>query len=359
VRARYWVPVALALGVSPFACVDLFHSTADLHLVTTADASTPDANTPDFCMEMSDGGREHAEYACAWLGACERPTGRNAFGLCMFQALLAYDCAANPAHRVRGAPQQIWACLAAAKSCNDVDNCVLPPAARATPNIVGCSDAGPWGTSVLIECSDGGVQGENCSLWGQSCVIEDGVAGCGPAAGVSPCASGAAPIGCNPNNGQLLCDDAGTVAIDCTGNGAQGCARSQIDAASWVACLADDAGPGGACVPSTTAFCDGGFAQSCPSGVTEVIDCDGLLAADAGCQSGSLDPQFDWTSPCTQVPPRCTSDLCGGDGGPSTTLIACVRGAPNSVECVSQGLGECRMVSIDDAGHAEPACAPP
>ena len=42
------------------------------------------------------------------------------------QALLAYDCSANPNHPVRGTARDLWDCLWRAKSCRDVDACIFP-----------------------------------------------------------------------------------------------------------------------------------------------------------------------------------------------------------------------------------------
>src|SRR5580700_933274 len=107
--------IVLAAGSIAFcaalvACFDLFHSTVDVLTLCTIDAQAPgcnessDANvesstSSDFCAWTSGEALSHARHACAWLGACETPMGRNAFGTCMFQALLTYDCSANPNHR--------------------------------------------------------------------------------------------------------------------------------------------------------------------------------------------------------------------------------------------------------------------
>ena len=68
--------------------------------------STPDARDAadivptDFCKASSATARTRATHACAWLGACSVPFDQNAFGQCMIDAILAYDCTTNPNHAV-------------------------------------------------------------------------------------------------------------------------------------------------------------------------------------------------------------------------------------------------------------------
>src|SRR5579859_2135295 len=119
-------PTAIAIAMSAFtmgplliACFDLFHSTDDVLPLCLLDAGAPGCQgsldaaadaTPaaDFCAWDRETARGHARHACAWLGACQSPLGRNAFGECMVQALLAYDCAANPHHRSKGEARRLW-----------------------------------------------------------------------------------------------------------------------------------------------------------------------------------------------------------------------------------------------------------
>jgi len=115
-------------GAALVACVDLFHSTSDVLTACQRDAQAPgctleagvDAGT-DFCAWSDEVARQNAAHACAWLGACESPLGRNAFGSCMFEALLAYDCAANPDHRAKGKAHALWDRLWQANSCEAVN----------------------------------------------------------------------------------------------------------------------------------------------------------------------------------------------------------------------------------------------
>jgi hypothetical protein len=348
------------------ACFDLFHSTAGILTACELDATTdgctdaePDA-AADFCSWTPAEARAHAEHACAWLGACETPMGKNAFGSCEFAALLAYDCAANPNHRVRGEMHALWDCLQGAQSCADVDRCVFPAVkvqCSSAADYTACVQEGANG--VRIECEDGGTMpypnahGESCALWGQTCGSYGGTAQCAGSASngsapcsVEGCSSGAALHWCDPKTGA-------DIGIDCNGNGAQACAGFPRDAASveWVSCVAES--EAGSCTPDASAGCAGGVAYSCPSGVVEQIDCNALLQAD-GCAPGPLGPPFDWTSACVAVPGTCTADYCSEAG-----VVGCARGTTFTVDCTAVGLRPCRMVATDMGSEVHAACAPP
>jgi hypothetical protein len=344
----------LLLGASLGACFDLFHSTAGITTACQLDATAcadgdvdagdgGDGGPTDFCSWPSTQALQSAQHACAWLGACETPTGGNAFGPCMFAALLAYDCDANPAHRPRGAERALWDCLWQVGSCADVDRCLFPhgvPACKGTGTA--CATAAGYG-DVRLAC-DGGVfaGGESCAMRGQTC------AGGRCGGGFSPC------TGADECNGSRLhrCVDGGDVGIDCASNGAGACGGfPTASSPSWVACV--PSGEAG-CTPSLSATCAGAVAYSCPSGIAETLDCSGLLLTTGSCVEGGLDPPFDWTSACAVVPPSCTDDSCG-DGG----LTGCMRGAAYTLDCASQGLGACRMVPPDGGTQMHAACSPP
>src|ERR1700689_4317635 len=143
--ARGLAFAALSLSGGPLlvACFDLLHSTADIRTACEIDAAHPgcaaESTEADFCAWTSSEARQHAVHACAWLGACETPMGRNALGPCMFQALLAYDCASNPNHRVALEAHQLWDCLQRAGSCVDVDACISQ---QSGPRV--CKSAGDY-----------------------------------------------------------------------------------------------------------------------------------------------------------------------------------------------------------------------
>lgn len=373
-----WLAIASAcVGVTTGACLDLFHSTADVltaceldaaatgcRTASATDARAADAGGVEFCAWTPTEARQHAEHACAWLGACETPMGQNAFGSCMIQATLAYDCAANPNHRVKGATHDLWACLSSAQSCGDVDACVFPagPLACQTPGeYTGCGAPGGAAAAraVRIECADGGVRpypgahGENCALWGQTCASTGTAASCTGSDGLA-----CAQSGCDgtPMAHLHWCVDGGDMGMDCSGAGGQRCdGFPSRSSPQWIACVAEsDALSSGPCAPDATATCNNGLATSCPSGVPERLDCRAVLGTASACVPGPLAPPFDWTSPCQVTPPRCTADTCSG-----TVLSGCARGATVSLDCATQGLGHCRMVLTDMGTQQHAACAPP
>jgi hypothetical protein len=375
--------VLLCVGVGLGACIDLFHTTGDLRTACQVDASisacmpetdgaraSSDAGAPttDFCSWTPDRARQNAEHACAWLGACETPMGGNAVGSCMFEALLAFNCAANPNHRVKGKTLGRWDCLWRAQSCGEVDRCIFPDGAQLCDRDAG--DHTSCGSSigapvanldVRVACSDAGIaHGENCALWGQTCA-SDGMAG---VCSSGPDVLGCAEYGCfGPSATQLhwCAVDGGRVGIDCAANGAQQCAAFPTSSSpQWVACTAEsDAGAAARCAPDASATCtDAGYAVSCPSGVLEKLDCSSLLSAVNACVQGPLSPPFDWRSACAATSAACSTEACAGKA-----LVGCSRGATFTIDCTRQelGLGPCHMVTVPTltGTEARPACGRP
>jgi hypothetical protein len=369
--------LSAGLGAGLVACFDLFHSTSGIVSAcdldaqacqdagAQAEAAAGDAGT-DFCSFAPLDAVAHAQHACAWLGACETPMGGNAFGTCMFDALLAYDCGANPNHLVRGRAHALWDCLWQVQSCGDVARCIFPagpPSCRWNGvNFTACGSAsGLQGNAdVRIECLDvdGGLAvGENCALTGQTCAGDSTVGTC---AGAPLDAGGTGCVTTECTGTRLhQCGGGGVdVGLDCADNGAGRCAgfmRPGDTMVDWIACVASgDAG----CQATEAAQCTNGYATSCPSGVPEAVYCTDLLqvvgAPNGGCVAGNLSPGFDWTSPCVVDPPMCTGDSCDADGG----LVGCARGAPYPLDCASQGLGPCQMVSTDVGTAMHAACTP-
>jgi hypothetical protein len=369
--------LSLSAGPSLVACFDLLHSTADVRTACEIDASYPgciqSATETDFCAWTPPEARQHAIHACAWLGACETPMGRNAFGPCVFQALLAYDCASNPNHPVAPEIHGLWDCLQRAGTCDDIDACI----SQRTGTRV-CKDTGDYTAcngDLRVHCTDGGVKpyakaagSENCALWGKSCAMGTSDSECaGSASGLS-CHAGD-PKECIGGSSLRWCEtvDGGgpdatgiDLGIDCPGNGATRCGGFPTqDAARWVACKADSDAAGGRddCTPDPAATCQGGRATSCPSGVRESIDCATLLGspgAAGACLEGTLKPPFDWTSPCAMTAPECANDSCDGK-----VVRSCERGAAFSVNCEQEGLKDCRLQAIDPASGPRAACSPP
>lgn len=378
---------SLASGASVVACFDLFHSTGDVLTACQLDAQAPgcgpetgveagiDAGT-DFCSWSEAEALQKAQRACVWLGACETPLGRNAFGSCMFDALLAYDCAANPSHPVKGKTHALWDCLwkaGQAGTCAAVNACVFPQGTQgcAGSGFVTCASQTGVNADVRVECTtDGGVaHGENCALWGQTCGGDSSHGVCGGSAAES--AIQCMMNGCT-NTMLHSCDDAGLdLGVDCANNGAQQCVGEPPGnaEAQWVACVPEN--DAGTCTPSLSVQCDAGIATSCPTGRLETINCQQLLGNVHACRSGTLEQAVDWTAPCVvgadegdggddagddagTGAPTCTADSC--DGG---TLIACYRGASFPVECTTVGLGPCQIVHTDLNAIANAACTLP
>ncbi|HEX3772228.1 MAG TPA: hypothetical protein VHV30_15235 [Polyangiaceae bacterium] len=367
--------LSMLAGAGLVACFDLLHSTSDFETACEIDASRPgcareaeaEAVSTDFCAWKPVEATEHALHACAWLGACETPLGNNAFGPCYFRALMAYDCAANPNHPVQNEAHRLWDCLQRTKSCADVDACIFgssPPICPQVSDLTVCVGGTP---TTRVRCEDGGAQGdaqargENCALWGQTCAsIAGGGSLCAGDAKGATCEEGTGSCGVHTPLHWCAAIDGGPprdVGIDCASYGAGACVgllESDAGYASWTACAPADAGP--SCTLDASATCDdAGRALSCPTGVVETIDCARLLNQPAGCVSGALDPQFDWTGPCTLVPSQCPADSCDRDGG----LTSCERGAGFSVDCASEGLGACALVTAEPGAPARAACAPP
>lgn len=354
-----------AFGAGLAACFDLFHSTGDVRTACEVDSAAigcrPDASI-GLCAPTAVDARQRAEHACAWLGACETPLGYNAFGSCMVEALMAFDCTANPNHRFEGKAASLWGCLSAAVSCFDVDACVFPQGKEVCDGpgdytACGTAASGIANTDVLIECRDGGVaRGENCALWGQTCAPGSSGAVCSghDAGGCSTVGSG-----CYGTTLIYCGADAGDLAIDCASFGTRRCsgfpAAAAGQRAKWVACVAEaDAGIASVCSPDASAACVNGVAVSCPSGILESLDCTALLGSANACAAGPLVPPFDWTSACALTPPECARDGCNG-----TTLNGCERGAVFSIDCAQQHLGACVMVNTDNGSQQRAACAPP
>ncbi|HXX69385.1 MAG TPA: hypothetical protein VEK07_19525 [Polyangiaceae bacterium] len=371
---RRWSAAAWsALGACSLpACVDLFHSTSDVRTACEIDAAAcaSDSDTvtaatvsADLCA-APDLARQNAAHACAWLGACVSPMGNNAFGPCMFQALMTFDCAANPNHVVLGAAREQWACLAQAGSCKEVQECVFPDGfpGCAAPDTTVCGgvsrDGGVGSAAARVECGDSGpttVGAEDCTLWGETCIADAASASCGENAAGLVCDGGAVDscLGTQVSWCGLTGTESG---IDCAGNGAGSCRKVTASQAAWVSCVPIADADAGACSPTLEVICQNGVAQSCPTGVPETLDCGALLGdSAAACNEVLLDPPFDWTSPCDLTPSQCDADTCDG-----SVLTSCARGAAFSVDCASENLGACEIVSTDLQTEQHSAClAPP
>jgi hypothetical protein len=332
----------VALALAP-ACVDLFHST-DFETRCALDAAAPgcpaEASTStDFCVWSSATARLRAEHACAWLGACSAPFDRNAFGPCMIDAILAYDCKTNPNRPVRGALHEFWDALWQAQSCDAVARALVPQGEACGSVGYGCGggDAG----DILFECATkrGVASPESCLVQGRTCEKS----ACVPPGASTECRAPSC-------SGSVLhdCEEGRDVGYDCRYFGAGACTGEE-DAA---ACSPADAGA--RCTPTTRVTCGGGgLATACATGHLETVDCK-ALAGDDSCHSGIPTPSWNLAEAC-QGTGSCTPG-CEGD-----TLIGCDQGAEYKTSCSEQKLGRCKSLPIVGTGGnpAGYACGEP
>lgn len=339
------------------ACVDLFHSTSDVKSLCELDANDPkctDAPLPvDICAPDGGVAQQRATHACSWLAACGHPIGRNKTGECMVDAILAYDCAANPNRKAKGTAKDFWNCMQNANSCAAVGFCIFPDAggiACKNGTFVGCEQT-TVDPDTRLDCTQQGPGGgENCAPHGQTCSSLDPDAANNSALCVGPqrraCAGS---VGC-VDGGLSLCDDAGVdLGYSCANVGAGKCNPS----GATPACEPES--EGGTCSPTNDIACVSGnqFAQGCVTLAPEKVDCTPISGPGTCVPIEAGAPGTIPSDACrAMIDGGCTDDSC--DGG---TLIACVRGRSVAIDCASQGLkGGC--IPITTAEGAIPACNP-
>lgn len=360
--AWFAATTGLAAGA---ACVDLFHSTdfptvcsqdgsiEGCNPTTTGDAaSDAEAGPPptDFCDWSQTTAETNARHACAWLSACMGPLGDNAFGECMFNARLAYDCAANPNRRPRpGLPMHAyWDCLWKANSCDAVKGCVLPSGdenCKDNFSFTGCAIIGR-NTPARVQCEGTGLatMAASCLATGQTCVRPD--------LNRSRCGSNE-QCKANACNGTLLetCVDSGVFGVDCANFGAGTC----VEKGSTPSCTPIDATK--PCTISPALSCAGGVVTGCPTGVEERVDCKVLTGG--GCNGNVPGRPDDIARACTGPGPD-----AGGDGGRCFDSCAdglvhsCAHGTEYKVRCSDLNLGPCIVKkTVQDGDRA--TCTPP
>jgi hypothetical protein len=352
------------------ACVDLLHDT-DFAFTERLDASAleaaapaPDAGEPiDFCAIPLEEGRRLAIRSCALLSACMSPFGRNAPGACLERALPAMACAGARGERARGPVLSFYQCLAAAKTCSDVERCVFPAGVppqcgSAAEPFTQCGLAKDGQDAVRIDCprSNTAAIGEACAAYGQDCAVDRDVSGhCTGHAGLHGCV-------------QTGCD--GTHLHLCADASAEGGRDDGFDCANFGDGLCVDAAAGPACVPESTigcrpsadVACNAGVAIGCPSGRQEIVDCAGLFGSSChSIDGGALDAgaaararAWDVQRACEIAPDAggCTEDTCS-----KTMLVACARGARIAIDCAALVGTSCAQISTGDGQR--PACARP
>jgi hypothetical protein len=358
-RLRFAVPVFVLSGVAASACVDLFHST-DFETLCGVDAAAcapkdagraeampdvRDAGPTDFCASSSAQARRRAEHACAWLGACSAPFDQNAFGPCMIDAILAYDCNANPNQTITPGPlHALWDALWQVKSCADVTQALNPNGIKCSGTGYACGgDAGP---SLNLECVDNVGAPESCLVEGRVCASGGA---CEPPDALTKCTKSSC-------SGTVLHDCEKTVDLgrDCQYFGAGRC----IPDAGFdlgAECLPTFAHGGGThCGATQSVTCEGDAgdtATACPTGASVSVDCKPLTGSST-CRAGTPSPVWNVAAQCMGKA-ACTPGCEGTD-----TLMGCAQGAAFPTNCMAAGLGSCHPVSLA-GGTKGYACKPP
>jgi hypothetical protein len=366
------------VGGGTGACVDLFHSTdfdtlctldpaneacpqaapGDAGTADVVDATDEEAPRPrlDFCAWSTAEARTRAERACVWLGACEGPLGWTKLGSCMTEAILAYDCNANPSMRPQGKVDALWQCLAQVSSCDDVDACVFPGGLQqceplgAPGSFTACAvDAN---SDVLVECGDvaGGRPTGVAPCIGQSrtcAAVDPSQAACtgwvDPGCSTGNSCTGTFAIDCRPASPENI-----DFGFDCAGYGAGRCVKDLR---------------GTQCTPDLAAqSCAGAFLEC--DGTTAFSCIDGRLAAvDCGKFGGTCDPNRTNIAgrlpieACRAFAPGTTNPACGvADSCLSTSVRSCsvYADTPFEISCTRHGLGPCAVRANGNA-----ACTPP
>ncbi len=348
---------AVAIVASAIACVDLFHST-DVASLCDLDASAPgcdaavpiEAGPPSLCAPDAGVAQSRAAHACTLLAGCEHPIGQNKTGTCMVNAILAYDCAANPNRRPAGAAKAFWECMQSATSCADVGECTFPnhPPPCANGGFLGCSQSSD-NIDSRVDCvaTTSAAAGENCAPLGQTCDSLDPDASNNGALCVGHAGRACIGTGCVSGRWLSLCDDAGIDhGVDCTVVGAGKC-----DLAG-AACL--PMVDSGTCSHTNAVTCTPGniVAQGCAAGVPEHIDC---TAISGGGTCVAIPSGASGTVPADacRINAGCTDDTCSDAGH----LLACVRGRTVDIDCKSvTGLTTCEVVATGEGNIA--ACSP-
>jgi hypothetical protein len=360
VRRRIVIAGAIvsSLAGAVMACVDLFHSTSDVQSICEVDAADPrctDAAPPvDICAGDAGVAQQRAIHACSWLAACGHPIGRNKTGACMVDAILAYDCAANPNRKAKGAAKDFWACMQNAKTCSDVNHCIFPMAggvACANGGFLGCSQTNV-DPNTRIDCVQAGPGGgENCAPHGQTCSSLDPDASNRNALCVGPqrrACTGS--VGC-VDGGLSLCDDSGVdIGYSCANVGAGTCNPS----GATPACEPES--EGGACSATNDITCTSGNLQAkgCVTLEPEAVDCTPISGLGTCVAIVAGAPGTTPSDACRVADGGCNDDSC--DGG---TLVACVRGRSVAIDCAGQGLKGCNPITtIESDAAGVPACNP-
>jgi len=369
------VATAVAATVLASGCVDLFHDT-DFTTACSKSPPGPECRTAvvdaaldaaheaavdagpvvvDLCSFDAVEARRQALRACAWVGACAGTLGDASFGRCTVHAQLAMDCTANPAMRPGGSAAAMWTCLAAVRSCADVDGCLFGGTPPTCPAVTGaslttCGVVSGKNDGARVECAPPGnaraTVAEACALSGRRCTRQGTAsATCTGSLGFGTCTvstcEGSRAVDCAvaPSGGTV------DVGLDCASRGGGRC----IDGVAGPLCAAGAAAP--ACTEADPAIrCVDGKATQCVDGKAIVVDCQAL---GLPCNATSPLPTYDPSAACDA---RGAETCTGADGCVDDVLTSCGRGVTHSVDCKAAGLGPCRFAG-GQTDHA--SCTPP
>jgi hypothetical protein len=305
-----------------------------------------------------------------------RPFGGNRFGECMFDALLAYDCAANPNRRLRPSTSMhaYWDCLWQARTCDEVTRCVLPSGnelCAGSSAFTACGELEGNG-ATRVECTPLGgpvKAASSCLATGQTCVRPDG--------NRSRCSVGPPDAGCPPpacaGTELHTCVDGTTDGVDCAYFGEGSC----VTGAGGPTCKPALSPASVPCTPTSALTCDAGVVWGCPTGYPEHVDCNVLTGG--GCDPNLPGRPDDLSRACwgpassgadagrTDGGPDANADAATSDASPcedclnqNTVVHSCAHGSEYTVDCASLGLGlgGCtRYTTVQDDLRAQ--CVPP
>lgn len=339
----------LVFGLLGVACVDLFHSTdfqtvCDLHPETNgcpnADGGPTDTDAAidagdPLCTDDAAKAQEDAKRVCAFDGACNGTTKDHGYGLCLFEALRAFDCQADPGQAPRGQREAYWRCMKKANSCAEFQAC----AGNTTACSGGSEQCAPNGLTVQRCPTVASFQQTNCAAQGKVCTNISGQASC-----TGPSGSACGRAGCFDNNARR-CNGMVDTGRSCESFGSGTC----VEGLAIAACK-----PLGTetCTPTTKLTVSGTQISACATGVKETVDCARLLQGTSAPASFQelLEPG-DLSSACLNpsASPLCVAS-CNGK-----VFTACFRNTKLTLDCGAQKLGAC----ILDAETKEPRCLPP
>lgn len=355
--------LGLGLWVVSSSCADIFHRFDGL---ANACGSTESCNA---CVPLvpEQAPLQAALHACSWLGACELPIGQAAFGKCILQATLAFDCKANPNNPPRDALARYWTALAKSSTCEDVRAAtsggrIACPSTGEGISCVRLNNGDPYDSAAnaRVDCSANATlgAGERCLVTGQQCA---GVRGDLSVGSLCLGSDGESCRGnrCEGTHKHLCRTNSQGISLDmgknCRFFGAQTCDNGEAGPTCRPA--SDEA-----CAATRRVRCEGATALSCAAGLVERVDC-AALPGGFQCIELDLQPGEETVDACRVQPtpnPSPSAEIpveaerCADKG---TVVVSRYRGADLRVSCPTMGLGPCEMVTTSEGPRAR--CSAP